>query len=110
MSKFNFRLQKILDHRETVENVNKGKYGTAKRMLEQELEKLENIEEMKNFLNKEKENIVEKTTTIESLKIYNSCLTDIAEKIKVQNKKIEEAEHVVEKTRYELIESTKEKK
>ena len=110
MAGFKFRLQKILEHRETLENIKKGEFGKAQNKLNIEKERLVKLRTTKEAIAREKEEISKASITMNELQKYNNYLMDLSEKIKLQTKTIEQAKVQVEKARNELIEATKDKK
>ena len=54
MMNFNFRLEKVLNYKETVEDYKKGQYGTAQGQLNREESKLDTFNQNKSNLNDEK--------------------------------------------------------
>lgn len=110
MAGFKFRLQKILEHRETLENIKKGEFGKVQSKLKMEIDKLKEFENAKQAIAKEKEEKSKASITMNELQKYNNYLMDLSGKIKEQIKIIEQVRQEVEEVRLELIESTKDKK
>lgn len=110
MPGFKFRLQKILEHRETLENIKKGEFSKAQAELNLEIEKLEKLENSKQSISREKQEKSQTSTTMNELQKYNNYLIDLDRMMKLQAETIELVKEKVEKARKELIEATKDKK
>ncbi|KNF08814.1 flagellar export protein FliJ [Gottschalkia purinilytica] len=110
MVKFNFRLEKVLEYKQTVEDIKKSEYGKVKQQLETEKDKLEKIVSYKETMKRKRDELVQRKTTVNELKIYNSFLNDITTKIIAQSDVVERTEENVNIARDKLVESTKEKK
>lgn len=110
MPGFKFRLQKILEHRETLENIKKGEFGKAQNNLNIEKEKLTEFINAKQAIAIQKEERSKASITMNELQKYNNYLMNLSEKIQLQTKTIEQAKQEVERVRKELIETTKDKK
>lgn len=110
MPGFKFRLQKILEHRETLENIKKGEFSKAQAELNLEIEKLEELENSKQSIFREKQEKSQTSTTMNELQKYNNYLIDLDRMMKLQAETIELVKEKVEKARKELIEATKDKK
>ena len=110
MSGFKFRLQKILEHRETLENIKKGEFGKAQAELNIEMQNLLELENSKVLALREKQATSQISTTMYELRKYNNYILNLDKRIDLQMIKIEQAKEEVEKARQELIESTKDKK
>lgn len=110
MAGFKFRLQKILEHRETLENIKKGEFGKVQSRLRVEIDRLTELENAKQAIAKEKEEKSKASITMNELQKYNNYLMDLSGKIKEQIEVIEQVKQEVEEVRLELIEATKDKK
>jgi len=109
MLNFNFKLQKVLEYKETVEKLKQSDYGKAKKKLEEEEDKLNNFVESIKSLNEERQESIDKTT-ICNLKLYNSYLTNLNSRANAQKDVVNETEELVINARTTLIESMREKK
>lgn len=108
MAGFKFRLQKILEHRETLENIKKGEFGKIQTELNRQRQVLEEIKIKRTEILNEK---ASKThTTVYELQIYNSFIIDLDRQMVRQIEKIEQVKKEVDKAREELIDATKDKK
>ena len=108
MAGFKFRLRKILEHRETLENIKKGEFGKKQTELNKQREILESLKSKQTDILTEKASKM--NTTMYELQIYNNYILELDRQIEMQMKKIEEIKIEVEKARSELIEATKDKK
>lgn len=108
MAGFKFRLQKILEHRETLENIKKGEFGKIQTELNRQRQVLEEIKIKRTEILNEK---ASKThTTVYELQMYNSFIIDLDRQMVRQIEKIEQVKKEVDKAREELIDATKDKK
>lgn len=109
MMGYNFRLEKVLNYKENIENLKKAQYGDVNRRLNNEEEKLMNYNIHKeNLLTKINES--NKNTSVGNLKLYNNYLQDISSSIKKQESLISDIKDELEKTKEELLIAMKEKK
>lgn len=109
MEKFNFRLNKVLEYREKVENINKSEYGKAKKKLDDETEILEKIISYKENINLERDKLASETT-INNLKSYDIYLKSVRDKLIEQASIVEVAQSNAEAARNKLIKSSVDKK
>lgn len=109
MAKFNFRLNKVLEYREKIEDINKNEYGRAKKILDDEVVLLEGILSHKESVNYERDKIT-LNTTINDLRNYNRYLENVKDKLIEQKTLVEKAQKDVESARYKLISSSIDKK
>lgn len=110
MAKFNFRLDKVLEYREKIEDINKTEYGKAKKRLDDEVVLLEGILSHKESINQERDKSTLNNTTINDLKNYNLYLENIKDKLVQQKALVERAQNNVELARNKLISSSIDKK
>jgi flagellar FliJ protein len=106
---FNFRLEKVLNYKETIEDYKKGKYGTAQKKLNQEENKLDNFHQYKNSLKNEK-NLSATKTKVGNLAMYNDYINDITLKIKEQEEIVTKTKEELEEAKEEMIFAVQEKK
>ncbi|KGG80755.1 hypothetical protein Y919_04375 [Caloranaerobacter azorensis H53214] len=106
---FKFKFQKILEYRETVENLRLADYNRAKEVLRTEENKLR---ELMNYKKNElaMRNINVKNTTIFDLKNYNMIIDYINKEIVEQKARVYNAKDVVDSKKKNLLEALKEKK
>lgn len=110
MPGFKFRLQKILEHRETLENIKKGEFAKAQAKLSLEIEKLEQLKISRQNISREKQEKSQTSTTMNELQKYNNYLIDLDRMMVLQTETINTAREKVDIAREELIEATKDKK
>lgn len=106
---YSFRLEKVLNYKENIENIKKGEYGDINRRLNNEEEKLLNYNIHKeDLLTKKYESI--KNTNVAYLKLYNNYLQEISSSIEKQERIISSIKEELEKTKEELLVAMREKK
>jgi len=108
MAKFNFKLERILNYKQMVENSKKNKFGLVQRKLYEEESILNNFNEYKKTILKEKNSSTELKAGY--LALYNTYINDLNNKIKKQQQKVIETEVELEKAKAEMIDAVKEKK
>lgn len=107
--KFNFRLERVLNYKKTVEDLKKNQYGSVKQRLNREENKLDSfIKHKKNLLNEKDSTIVK--TRVGNLVLYNNYIKDINEKIENQKEIVSQVEKELQIKRAEMIDAIKEKK
>ncbi len=107
--KFNFRLERVLNYKKTVEDLKKNQYGSVKQRLNREENKLDSfIKHKKNLLNEKDSTIVK--TRVGNLVLYNNYIKDINEKIENQKEIVSQVEKELQVKRAEMIDAIKEKK
>lgn len=106
---YNFKLEKVLNYKETIEDFKKVEYGDVHQKLNKEEEKLYDFNLYKENLISDK-NKSTKRTNIGSLKLYNNFLQDISKNIENQEKIIDETKEELEKAKEELLIAMQEKK
>ena len=109
MEKFNFRLERVLEYRVKIEDINKVEYGKAKKDLDDETVIFEEILSHKDNINLERDSMIA-TTTIKDLKNYNLYLKNVKEKLENQKEIVEKAQNKVENARNILINSSIDRK
>lgn len=109
MGSFNFRFEKILDYKETVEDMKKNEYGLIKSKLHEEEKKLEKIYNHKKHIKKER-NKLTYSTNIASLKFFNDYIKGMNDSIKEQKRIVKKTREEVDKAKQKLSEAVKEKK
>ncbi len=106
---YSFRLEKVLNYKENIENIKKGEYGDINRRLNNEEKKLLNYNIHKeDLLTKKYESI--KNTNVANLKLYNNYLQEISSNIEKQEMVISNIKEELEKTKEELLVAMREKK
>lgn len=109
MMSYSFKLEKVLNYKENMENLKKTEYGDVNRRLNNEQEKLLNYNIHKESLLIQKKESSE-NTSVGNLKLYNNYLQDISSNIKKQESIISDIKEELEKTKEELLNAMKEKK
>ncbi len=109
MMGYSFRLEKVLNYKENIENLKKAEYGDVNKRLNDEEEKLLNYSIHKEDLLVRK-NESTKNISAGNLKLYNNYLQDISSNIKKQENIISDIKEELEKTKEELIIAVREKK
>ncbi len=110
MKRFNFRLKKVLKHREIVENLRKEKLGKAKSELKKERDLLRKMEDTRR---RTREELKERRSNLISLPealIYETYLERMDEEVGLQTTKAAQLSQKVEKTRQDLLQASQEKK
>lgn len=108
MSKFKFRLEKVLDYKETVEGHKKSIYGEINRELNEQTKVLNDFYDAKTELVKNKDG--SRTTNIANLKLFNNYIGEISKNIERQEEIVEETKVRLSTAQKELIEAVQEKK
>jgi len=106
---YSFKLEKVLNYKEKLENIKKAEYGDINRRLNNEEEKLLNYNNYKQSLVTEK-NQITKNINVGHLKLYNDYLQDISNMIENQEKVVIEIKKDLEIAKEELLIAMKEKK
>lgn len=109
MMNFNFRLERVLNFKENMEEIKKAEYGSARQKLNKEEDKLENFNYHKNNIKDEKDLLTVKTKA-GNLAMYNDYILDLDKKIKVQKDVVNKTELELEKAKEEMINAVQEKK
>lgn len=109
MKKFKFRFQKILEYKQTIEDLKRAEYNSEVQALNKEKEKLNELFEKSKTLNDER-NKSTTATTVKDLKLYNEYLTKLNEKIQEQMQITYSKERDVAIAKEILIKSVQEKK
>lgn len=109
MVDFNFRLEKVLNYKKTLEDYKKSQYGIAQKKLFDEEDKLAKFNKYKNIVKNEKNQTVTKTN-IGNLAMYNNYINDLSRKIKLQERIVNKTRKDAEEAKEEMITAVKEKK
>jgi flagellar FliJ protein len=110
MKRFNFRLKKVLKHREIVENLKKEKLGKAKSELNRERDLLRKMEDQRRRTREElKERRSDRISLPEAL-IYEAYLERMDEEVNLQTTKAAQLSQKVKKTRKDLLRASQEKR
>jgi flagellar FliJ protein len=109
MMNFNFRLERVLNYKETVEDYKKGEYGAAQKKLNDEENKLNHFNQYKNNLKDEKNTSAAKTKA-GNLAMYNNYINDVTKKIIKQEEMVTRTKKELEDAKEEMITAVQEKK
>jgi len=110
MKRFNFRLKKVLKHREIVENLRKEKLGKAKSELKNERDLLRKMEDTRRRTREEWKERRSNLISLPEALIYETYLERMDEEVGLQTTKAAQLSQKVEKTRQDLLEASQEKK
>jgi flagellar FliJ protein len=108
MATFNFKLERILNYKQTVETSKRNKFGIVQRKLHEEEAILDSYNEYKKTIIDEKNSANKFKAGY--LAMYNAYINDLNDRIKRQQQKVQETEVELEKAKAEMIEAVKEKK
>lgn len=109
MESYDFRLQNVLDFKESMETQMASKYNDAKKKLEDAENVLIDYNRLKKKIENEKNNL-SLSGKINDLKLYNQYINKIKYQIEEQKKYIKDAELDMELAKENLIEAAKDKK
>lgn len=109
MAGFNFKLERVLNYKETLENEKKSKFAQAKQKLAKEESLLDDYYKHKNLIVKEKNSVSNKIKAGE-LVLYNSYIDTINKRIENQKIIVTRTKGELEKAKDEMINAVKEKK
>lgn len=109
MSNFNFRLERVLNYKGTVEEIKKAEYGDSQRKLNFEEDKLHTYNRHKNSVKDEKDLSTSKTNA-GNLAMYSDYISILDNKIKDQEEVVSSARIELEEAKEEMIEAVQEKK
>lgn len=108
MSGFKFRLEKVLNYKETVEGFKKSEYGSVNQKLNEEKKTLQEYCDYKSDLIKSKED--SQKTNIANLKLFNNYIGEISKNIQEQENIVENTKKELEHAKEELLLAIQEKK
>ncbi|MDR7856270.1 flagellar export protein FliJ [Tissierella sp.] len=106
---YSFKLERILNYKENIENFKKVEYGNVNQKLISAEEILESFYFHKNKLITEKNETIN-NISIANLKLYNDYLQDISSNIENQEHIIIEIKKELEKAKEELLVAMQERK
>lgn len=109
MKGYSFKLDKVLNYKETIENIKKNEYGNINQKLIKEEEKLLNYNANKEILLLKKSEC-SKSIKVGNLRLINRCLENISNNIENQEKIIYSIKDDLEKAKKELLIAMQEKK
>ncbi|MCF6460546.1 flagellar export protein FliJ [Clostridium sp. Cult3] len=109
MVNFNFRLERVLNYKKTVEDYKKSQYGMVQQRLHNEENKLDEFNQYKNNIKDEK-NVTAVKTKVGNLAMYNNYINDLSKMIRAQEKVVTKTRDDANEAKEELIAAAKEKK
>lgn len=109
MMGYNFRLEKVLNYKETIEGFKKTEFGEVNQKLNKEESILLDYNIYKENLLKDK-NVSTRKTSIGNLKLFNNYLKDISVNIETQEQIVDETKEELEKVKEEMLIAMQEKK
>lgn len=109
MMGYNFKLEKVLNYKETMEDFKKAEYGDVNQKLNKEEQILYDYNLRKQNLVNDKTNSSQKTN-IGNLKLYNNYLYEISKNIEKQENIVDETKEELAKVKEELLVAMQEKK
>lgn len=111
MKKFQFRLQKVLQHRQILEQLAQADHMQAMSELNAEVQRLEELKEQKHgFFQRRFESQTRGGTNIAELSHIDLCIQGHDLRIKLQTQKVQEKEKLVEEKRQILSKAAQEVK
>ena len=108
MTKFNFKLERVLNYKQTMENYKKNQFGLVQQKLNKEETILNEFNEYKKMIVNEKSGVDEIKAGF--LDMYNTYINDLNHKIKKQQERVNQTKVELEKAKDEMIDAVKEKK
>jgi len=108
MTKFNFKLERVLNYKQTMENYKKNQFGLVQQKLNKEETILNEFNEYKKMIVNEKSGVDEIKAGF--LAMYNTYINDFNHKIKKQQERVNQNKVELEKAKDEMIDAVKEKK
>lgn len=109
MMGYNFRLEKVLNYKETIEDFKKTEFGEVHQKLNKEESILLDYNMYKKTLLRDKNQSTRKTN-IGNLKLFNNYLEDISKNIETQEQIVDDTKTELEKVKEELMIAMQEKK
>lgn len=109
MTSYNFRLEKVLNYKETVEGFKRTEYGQVNQKLTKEEKILLDYNLYKESLLNDRKKSTTKTS-IGNLKLFSNYLKDVSKNIESQEQIVDETKEELEKVKEELLTAMKEKK
>ncbi|SHD77013.1 flagellar export protein FliJ [Schnuerera ultunensis] len=106
---FNFKLEKVLNYKRTIEDLKKNQYGVVQQRLNSEESKLDDFNRYKKNLLDEKNSTATKTK-VGNLAMYSTYIEDVNTRIKEQAEVVTEIQKELEEKKEEMITAVQEKK
>jgi flagellar FliJ protein len=110
VARFNFRLQQFLNIKEQIETQRELEYGQALRKLEEERQRLRQMEDKRLTQIEEFRSSLQEAVQPDKIRRYNNTIERLKVLIREQEKRIAAAEAFAEKKRLALVEAMKERK
>lgn len=110
LAKFKFRLQRVLEVKEKVEDEKKNIYAEHRKQLEEENRRLERLVEDMEEAKSSKDSINSGSLRISQLSSYSDYMQGLHLMIDKQSVKVVDTEKEVESVRMQLLEATKERR
>ena len=110
MSKFLYRMQNILNLKRKLEEQAKMEYGTARARLNEEEEKLAQLQGRKADYEEEARSFLKKKLDLQKMRENKEAILRMDEFIELQKEEIQKAEEVVEAAREKLQAAIQERK
>ena len=110
MPRFQFRLQQFLGVKEQIEDQKEMEYGKALQRLEEEKQKLRELNEQRLQTIEDLRQALTKAIAPIEIRRYNNSIERFKHHIKVQEERVTAAENFVEEKRQELVQAMKERK
>ncbi len=106
---FNFRLEKVLNYKKTIEDLKKSQYGIVQQKLNKEENRLDDyVKFKKNLLNEKDLSSIK--TSVGNLAMYSNCINHVNTRIKKQEELVTKVQKELEETKEEMVTAVKEKK
>lgn len=109
MRDFDFKLEKVLNYKKTVEDYKKSEYGFIQNKLVNEESKLDRFNRYRNHIREEK-NLLTTNTKVGNLAMYNNYINDVTKKIIEQEEIVTETKKQLRQAEEEMIKAVQEKK
>ncbi|MCF6466313.1 flagellar export protein FliJ [Clostridium sp. Cult2] len=106
---FNFKLEKVLNYKKSIEDLKKNQYGIVQKRLSKEESKLDDFNIYKKNLLNEK-NLSSIKTNAGNLAMYSNYINDVNTRIKKQEEVVNKVEKELEESKKEMIVAVQEKK
>lgn len=108
MAGYTFKLEKLLNYKEKIEDIKKVDFAESSQKLNIEEERLLYFNKYKeSLLNKKK---AKSTASVGQYKLYSTYINDLSQKIENQKKAVEDAKEEFNRAKEELLVAMKERK
>lgn len=106
---FNFKLERVLNFKENIEQIKKAEFGSVQQKFHLEEEKLKKINDHKKEITR-KENSLKRKGKIGQLSMVNNYILNLENRIKDQKDKLTETSLELDRAREEMKLAVQEKK